>query len=113
MLAGLILILASNVSNTFSLSSPQTTESDPRAGSITDNLFATFDASEKWSLNAGISLTAENATPAARRGQFGTSGALIMMFHAGADWDATENWSFALDVDWSPRSTQQVGADIQ
>ena len=103
---------ASNVSDQLSVNSTQATATNPRSGNVSDNLAATFDLSEKWSLNAGATLTAEGATPAASAGQFGTSGSVLTMFSAGLDWDATDNWSFGLDLDVSPQSTQQVGADI-
>src|SRR6266571_1051381 len=103
---------ASNVSDQVSINNAQATATNPRSGNLSEILCATFDITEKWSLNAGATLTAEGATPAASAGQFGTSGSVLTMFSAGLDWDATDNWSLGLDLDFSPRSTQLVGTDI-
>jgi len=103
---------ASNVSDQVSVNNTQATDTNPRSGNVSDNLSASFDLSEKASLNLGATLTAEGATPAASRGQFGTSGSVLTMFSAGLDWDMTDNWSFGVDLDVSPQSTQQVGTDI-
>ncbi|MCA1829551.1 MAG: hypothetical protein LC689_21720 [Myxococcales bacterium] len=101
---------ASNVSDQISINSTQATDSNPRSGNVSDNLSATFDLSESWSLNAGVTATAESATAAAR--QVGTGSSILTMFSAGVDWDATDNWSFGLDLDFSPATTQQAASEI-
>ena len=103
---------ASNVSNQISVNNTQETATNPRSGNVSDNLSASFDLSDKWSLDAGITLTAESATPAATRGGFGTSGSLLTMLSAGVNFDATDNWSLSLDGNFAPQSTQSVGTEI-
>jgi hypothetical protein len=103
---------ASNVSDQLSVNNTQATTTNPRSGNVSDNLSASFDLAENVSLDLGATLTAESATPAAARGQFGTSGSVLTLFSAGLDWDVTDNWSLAFDADVSPTSTQEVGTDI-
>ena len=103
---------ASDVSDQLSVNSAQATATQPRSGNVSDNLAATFTLGEQWSIDLGATLTAESATPAASKGQFGTSGSVLTMFSLGADYDATDNWSFGLSADLSPSSTQQVGTDF-
>ena len=103
---------ASDVSDQLSVNNTQATSTNPRSGNVSDNLGLDLDLSDKWSFNAGMTVTAESATPAASKGQFGTSGSVLTNFSAGVDWDATDNWSAGLSLDYSPQSTQDVGTDV-
>jgi len=105
--------LASSVSDEAAFNSAQSTGSNPRTGYMSDSLNASFDVTEQLSLNAGAMITLEGRTPAAARGQFGTSGSSIMAFSAGLDWEPTDNWSLGATFDLSPQSTQFVGTQVQ
>jgi hypothetical protein len=104
---------ASNVSNELSSNSTQATDANPRAGNVSDALAASFDLSDDWTLNAGASLTAESKTAALERGSFGSSGNAVTAFSLGIDWQASESWTTALSVDFSPPSTQYTGTQVQ
>ena len=103
---------ASNVSDQLSVNDTQATATNPRSGNVSDNLALDLDLNDQWSVNLGGTVTAEQATPAAARGQFGTSGSVLTMISAGVDWDASDHWSFGLDLDYAPQSTQDVGTEI-
>lgn len=103
---------ASNITDELAINSTQATDTNPRSGYLSDSLNASFDLTEQWSLNAGATLTLENQTPAAARGQFGSSGNAVTDFTAGMDWDATDHWTFGVTGDWSPRSTQYAGTQV-
>src|SRR5258708_27023313 len=104
---------ARNVSNEHSSNSTQATDANPRAGNVSDALAASFDLSDDWTLNAGASLTAESKTAALERGSFGSSGNAVTAFSLGIDWQASESWTTALSVDFSPPSTQYTGTQVQ
>jgi hypothetical protein len=104
---------ASNVTDELAINSTQATDANPRSGYVSDSLNASFDLAEKWSLNAGATLTLVGQTPAAARGQFGSSGSAISAFNGGLDWDASDNWSLGASFDFSPRATQFVGTQVQ
>jgi hypothetical protein len=103
---------ANTVSDQISMNNTQSSDTNPRAGNFSDYLSATFDLTDSVSLDLGLTVTAESATPAAKSGQFGTSGAVLTMFTGGLDWDLTNNWSLGFNAGWAPTSTQEVGTDI-
>src|SRR5258708_5424446 len=103
---------ANSVSDQVSVYQPQPSDTSPRVGSFTDSLDANFDLSDQWSLSAGAMVTLQGKSPAAQRGQFGSSGNLISLFSLGLDFEANEHWTFAANFDLSPRSTQYAGTEV-
>src|SRR5258708_25720106 len=103
---------ANSVSDQVSVYQPQPSDTSPRVGSFTDSLDANFDLSDQWSLSAGAMVTLQGKSPASERGQFGSSGNLISLFSLGLDFEANEHWTFAANVDLSPRSTQYAGTEV-
>src|SRR5260370_15140360 len=91
---------------------PQSTDTSPRVGSVTDSFDANFDLSDQWSLSPGAMATLQGKSPASERGQFGSSGNLISLFSLGLDFEANEHWTFTANVDLSPRSTQYAGTEV-
>src|SRR5260370_11619115 len=91
---------------------PQSTDTSPRVGSVTDSFDANFDLSDQWSLSAGAMVTLQGKSPSSERGQFGSSGNLISLFSLGLDFEANEHWTFAANFDLSPRSTQYAGTEV-
>jgi hypothetical protein len=103
---------ANSISDQVSVYRPQSTNTSPRVGSVTDSFDANFDLSDQWSLSAGAMVTLQGKSPASERGQFGSSGNLISLFSLGLDFEANEHWTFAANVDLSPRSTQYAGTEV-
>ncbi len=103
---------AGTVQDEVSVNTAQATEANPRSGNVADSLSAHFDLSDQWSLSLGGLLTLEGKTPAAQRGQFPTSGALVSTVSLGLDWDPDDHLSFGAAFDFSPSSTQFAGTQL-
>jgi hypothetical protein len=91
----------SSVSDELSVGTTQSTQANPRAGSVSDALNATFELNDQFSIGAGAVLTLEGKTPAASRGEFPTSGSAIALLSLGLDWDPNDHVS-----------TQQLGTQL-
>src|ERR1700682_5800479 len=103
---------ANSISDQVSVFRPQSTDTGPRVGSLSNSFDASFDLSDHWALSAGAMVTMQGQSPAAQRGQFGSSGNLITLFSLGVDFEANEHWSFSANFDFSPQSTQYAGIEV-
>jgi hypothetical protein len=103
---------AGSVTDEMGVNSTQSTDANPRSGSVSDSLNASFDVGESWAINVGAMLTVEGQTPAAERGQFATSASAVTTFNLGADWDATDHFTFGATGNFSPKSTQFAGTQL-
>jgi hypothetical protein len=103
---------ASSVSDELSMSNTQSSDTTPRTGNVSNSLNASFNLGEQWSLSAGAMLTVQGRTPSAERGQFGSSGNVVSLFSLGLDFEANDHWTFGVDFDLSPRSTQFAGTTV-
>lgn len=108
----LAVLLAGSVTDEIAVQRGQVTQGNPRAGSVSDSLNATFDLSDAWSFNAGALVTLEGQTPAAEQGAFGTSASAVALLTAGLDWEVTEHFALGLDLSLSPSSQQNVGTAL-
>ena len=111
-LLSLPALASSSVSDELSVGSTQSTQENPRAGSVSDSLNATFELNDQFSIGAGAVLTLEGQTPAAARGQFPTSGSAITLFSLGLDWDPNDHVSTGVVFDFSPVSEQKIGTQL-
>jgi hypothetical protein len=103
---------ASSVSEEIGVGTTQTTEQNPRAGSLSNNLSARFDVAEAWTLSAGLSLTLEGATPKPQGQPFGGSSSGVASFTAGADYEASDAVTLSLGFEVSPASTQTSASTL-
>jgi len=104
-------VRASSVTDEISVSGTQSTPQNPRAGSLSDLVTASVDVGESWTANASARITFESPTPAPSGASFPDRGGTVTDFSGGADWDATDNWTFGLTVDLSPQGT--IGSDAR
>lgn len=112
LLVSLPALASNSISDELSLGTTQSTQENPRAGSVSDSLNANFGLSDQFSMSAGAVLTLEGATPAASSRQFPTSGSAITLFSLGLNWDPSDHVSTGLVLDFSPTSKQQVGTQL-
>ncbi len=112
LLVSLPALAGSSISDELSVGSTQSTQENPRAGSVSDSLNANFELSDQFSLAAGAVLTLEGATPAPARRQFSTNGSAITLFSLGLDWDPNDHVSTGVVLDFSPASDQQIGTQL-
>jgi hypothetical protein len=98
---------ASSISDQITVGSTQATAQNPRAGSLSNLLRASFDLDERWSLNADAQIRLDEAAraPSGSNVAFQEQGGIVADFSAGVDWEATDNWTLGLIVGFSPRST--------
>jgi hypothetical protein len=89
-----------------------TTPQNPRSGNLTNNLGASFDLSEHLVLQTGLSLMLSNATQRPQGSPFPTSSTLIASFSGGLDFEASDNVTLSLGLDFSPSSTQVSPSQI-
>jgi hypothetical protein len=104
---------ASSVSNEISSTTTKATDTNPRSGNLADSLTASFDTSETFTLNLGATLTAESQTPAAEKGAFGSPSSAVTSFSLGFDWLPTDSFTLTATGDFSPKSTQFAGTQVQ
>lgn len=112
LLLSLPALAGNSVSDELSVGATQSTQENPRAGSVSDSLSGNFQLNEQFSLAAGAVLTLEGATPAPARRQFSTSGNAITLFSLGLDWDPSDHVTTGVLLDFSPASVQQVGSQL-
>lgn len=103
---------ANSITDEVGVATTTTTPQNPRAGSISNNLAATFELSERVSFLAGLALTAAGAVPPPQGSPFASSSSTVAAFSAGLDFDASENVSLGLGLDFSPTSTQYSSSQI-
>ena len=112
LLVSLPALASSSLSDELSVGSTQSTQENPRAGSVSDSLNGTLELNDQFSIGAGAVLTLEGQTPAAARGQFSTSGSAITLFSLGLDYDPNDHVNTGVIFDFSPTSNQQVGTQL-
>jgi hypothetical protein len=116
LMTALVLISASSrgagITDEASVNTTSPTPGNPRSGSISDSLRATFDIDENWSVLAGALITLEESTPAPAGAAFGDRGGLVSSFSGGGEYHPGDNWVFALSGDFSPKSTQRFGTQL-
>ena len=116
LLAALVLASApsraASVSDEVSANRVAATANNPRSGSISDSLKATFDAGEDWSILAGVLITLEQSTPAPAGAAFGDRGGMVTTFSAGGEYHPGDHWAFGALGDFSPKSTQRFGTQL-
>jgi hypothetical protein len=103
---------AASISNEASVNNAQSTPGNPRSGSVSDSLDATFDLGEDWSLLAGALLTIEESTPAPPGTAFGDRGGLVGTLSGGVEYHPGDSWTFGAAGDFSPKSTQRSGTQL-
>ena len=103
---------ANSVTDEVGVGTTDTTPDNPRAGNLSNNLDASFDLSDRWTLNAGVGLFREAATPRATGSDFGGSASGIAAFSAGLEFDPTDAVALALDAEVSPSSTQTSASQL-
>lgn len=104
---------ASNVSNEISVNSTQATDTNPRSGSVSDTLSASFDLGETLTLDLAGTLTSQSDSPALPPAPPPPSGSgAVALVNLGLDWEANDNWTFGLTTAWSPESTQFADVPI-
>jgi hypothetical protein len=103
---------AASVSDETSINNTSPTQANPRAGSVSNSLNATFDVGKSWSVLTGALLTIEEPTPAPPGSAFGDRGGLVGTLSAGAEYRPDDSWTFGLLGDFSPKSTQRSGTQL-
>ena len=103
---------ASSVSDELSVYNTAAGPQTPQSGNVSDSLRAAVDLSDQWSVNASATVTAQGQTPAAAKGEFGTTGNLVSLFSLGADFAPSDNWTVGASFDFSPQSTQYAGTQV-
>lgn len=104
--------LATNVSDELSMGRTQSTPANPRGGTLSDSLSASLTLNDQWAVSLGGMVTLEEKTPAAQRGQFGSSGNAITFLSTGVDFDPSDHVSLGVDFNLSPKSTQYSGMTL-
>lgn len=104
---------ASTISDELSITNSQETPANPRSSFITESLSGSIDVGDQWTLDLGADLTREGRTAAAERGQFGSSGSAVTVLSGGVDFAPNDNWTTGVSLDFSPRSTQFAGTELQ
>lgn len=98
---------AHSVSEEVAVGSTTPTPQSPRSGSLSNLLTGVADFSDAFSLRLDVALTHDNPVG----GQ--TGGGNVAAFTLGADWIPSDNWSFGLGLDASPRSTTTSQTTVQ
>ncbi len=87
------------------------TADNPRAGSASNHLAASFNLGEEWALDFSFDFTATQA--AAPSGQpFPDQGGKATAFGIGADWDPNDHLSLGAVFNFSPKSTNISGTTL-
>jgi hypothetical protein len=98
------LALAHSVSEELTVNGTRATEQNPQTGSASNRISGNFELNDTWAMHADLTLTHVTATPPANGGVFPDTGGNVLDVGLGLEWDATEHWNFALDVNLSPSS---------
>ncbi|MFL5312640.1 MAG: hypothetical protein ACJ79H_19570 [Myxococcales bacterium] len=98
---------ANSVSDQLIVGVTQANPQNPRTGSISDLLRATFDVGEQWTVTADAQITFEEPAgpPSGTPISFQERGGMVADFSASVDWEVTENWTLGGTLGFSPRST--------
>jgi len=105
-------VLASSIRDEISVDRTQSTAQNPRAGSFSNLLGASFDVGEDWVVSGTAVVTLEDATPGPARAAFRDTGGTVTSFSLGADWDLTYQYSVGARVSLSPESTTRSNATL-
>jgi hypothetical protein len=103
---------AAGVSDEVSVNNTAPTPENPRSGSVSNSIAATFDPTEAWSLTARALLTVEESTPAPPGSVFGDRGGMVTTLSFGAEYHPGDSWTFGASGDFSPKSTQRSGTQL-
>jgi hypothetical protein len=103
---------AASISDEASMNNAQSTPGNPRSGSVSDSIDATFELGENWSLLAGALMTIEESTPAPPGSAFGDRGGLVGTLSGGVEYHPGDNWTLGAAADFSPKSIQRSGTQL-
>ena len=103
---------AASITDEVSMNNTPATPENPRSGSVSNSIVATFDPQEDWSFTAGLLLTAEEASPAPPGSAFGDRGGTVATISGGIEYHPGDSWTFGVSGDVSPRSTQRSGTQL-
>ncbi len=103
---------AAGISDEVSMNNAASTPGNPRSGSVSDSIDATFDLGESWSLLTGALITVEESTPAPPGSAFADRGGLVGTFSGGVEYHPGDSWTFGVAGDLSPKSTQRSGTQL-
>ena len=103
---------AAGVTDEVSMNNTPATPENPRSGSVSNSIVATFDPQEDWSLTAGVLLSLEESTPAPPGSAFGDRGGLVGTLSGGVEYHPGESWTFGVSGDFSPKSSQRSGTQL-
>jgi hypothetical protein len=110
--AGVLLVAgaaqASSVTEQLSVSGSQAVQGSPRPPpSVTDTLMLTLDLAERWTGTLGTALTLAHDTSPLRGGTD-----LVGFVTAGVEHELGDHFTFGLQLEITPSSTQQSGATV-
>ena len=105
-------VLGSSIRDEISVDRTQSTAQNPRAGSVSNLLGATFDLGDDWVVSGTAVVTLEDATPAPVRAAFRDTGGTVTAFSLGADWDLTDRYTLGGRISASPESTTRSTATL-
>jgi hypothetical protein len=105
---------ADSVSDQLTVAATQTTAQNPRAGSVSNLLRASFDLGERWVLSTDAQITFEESAgaPTGANIAFQQRGGTVVDFSVGLDFDLTDNWTVGATAGFSPSSTTRTVAQI-
>jgi hypothetical protein len=95
-----------SVSNEASFSRSDTTAGNPRAGTWTDRLAASFQFGKAWSLDLGLAISSIEGKAPAAGSSFETGGQALDL-SGGVGWQASTQLALGLSFALSPRRTTQ------
>jgi hypothetical protein len=101
-----------SITDEIGVATTDTTPQNPRSGNMTNNLGASFDLSDRFVLQAGISLALESATKPPQGSKLGSSASAVAAFSGSLDFDASDTVSLSLGLEVSPSSTQVSSSQI-
>jgi hypothetical protein len=104
--------LASSIRDEIGVDRTQSTAQNPRAGSFSNLLGASFDVGEEWVVSGTAVVTLEDATPGPVRAALRDTGGTVTSFSLGADWDLSDRYSVGTRVSVSPESTTRSTATL-
>src|SRR4051812_33368128 len=102
---------ASSLTNEVIVNSTQTTDSNPRTGSVGDAVAGSIDLSDLFALDLGAMVTSQNNSPSPVPGE--SPSPVVAFLNLGAAWMPGENVLVVLGGEWSPTATGFADAPIQ